>query len=82
VLSLSPGRVLYEVTLPVPHFLLSLDLAHLGFARLWVVPAPAASFFVFLTALRLVHNDFHYALGLPRPVTELWMFLLTSEPVL
>jgi fatty acid desaturase len=79
LLSLSPARILYEVTLPLPYLLLSLYLAHLGFtqSRLWLPAAMLASFFVFLTALRLVHNAFHYALGLPRWATELTMFLNT-----
>ena len=79
LLSLSSARTLYEVTLPVPYLLLSLVLAHLCFTRSWVwLPAAIlASFFVFLTALRLVHNAFHYALGLPRWATEWIMFLNT-----
>jgi fatty acid desaturase len=79
LLSLSPARIVYEVTLPIPYLLFSLFLSHLGFTRswLWFPAAVAASFFVFLTALRLVHNAFHYALGLPRWATELVMFLST-----
>jgi hypothetical protein len=56
-----------------------LYLAHLGFTHspLWLLGAMVASFYVFLTALRQVHNAFHYTLGLPRPATEVWMFLNT-----
>jgi fatty acid desaturase len=79
LLRLPRPRILYEATLPVPYLFLSLYLANLGFTRhwLWLVVAIGASFFVFLTALRVVHNAYHYALGLPRWLTELWMFLHT-----
>lgn len=76
LLAMSPGRALYEATLPLPYLLVSLALAHLALTRnlLWLPAALGVSFFVFLTALRVVHNAFHYALGLPAWATELWMF--------
>ncbi len=62
--------VLVELLLPLPWLVGSLLLAHLG---LWYLALPL-SFVFFLTGLRQVHNAYHYALGLPRAVTEGVMF--------
>jgi fatty acid desaturase len=66
-------EVANELLLPLPWLALSLVLAH---GRLYVL-ALLASFVFFLTGLRLVHNSFHYALGLPRATAEAVMFLLS-----
>lgn len=59
---LSRGEVFLELVMPLPWLASSLWLAwthHFLFA-------PAASFMFFLTGLRLTHNAYHYALGIPR----------------
>jgi fatty acid desaturase len=66
-------EIVAELLLPLPWLALSLTLAHY---RLYI-PALAASFVFFLTGLRVVHNAFHYALGLPRALTEAVMALLS-----
>jgi fatty acid desaturase len=64
--TLSRYEVVRELALPLPWLVGSLWLVHLG----RIVPALGCSFFFFLCGLRLVHNAYHYALGLPRVWTE------------
>lgn len=52
---LSRGEVARELLLSLPWLALSLPLAQCG----WYGPALIASFFLFLTGLRQVHNAFH-----------------------
>lgn len=66
LLPLSPFEVLRELCLPLPWLLGSWWLAHEG----WMLPALACSFVFFLCGLRVVHNGYHFALGLPRAWTE------------
>ena len=73
LLPLHATDVVAELLLPLPWLVLSLALAHY---RLYV-PALLVSFVFFLTGLRVVHNAFHYALGLPRALTETVMALLS-----
>jgi fatty acid desaturase len=58
--TLRPGERLRELLLPLPWLLLALVAARVS---LWVVALPA-SFYFFLTGLRLVHDVFHGNLGL------------------
>jgi fatty acid desaturase len=57
---LRPAERLWELLLPLPWLLLELVAARRG---LWVL-ALVASFYFFLTGLRLVHDTFHGNLGL------------------
>src|SRR5205814_3345369 len=41
------------------------------------LPALAFSFIFFLCGLRVVHNAYHYAIGIPKPATEWVMFTLS-----
>ena len=73
LVAVSPGAAVKELLLPAPWLVLSLYLAgeHLYPAAL------AASFVFFLTGLRVVHNAYHYALGLPRLATEAVMAIFS-----
>jgi fatty acid desaturase len=66
-------QVLRELTLSLPWLALSLLLA----AHALYLPALAASFMLFLTGLRQVHNAHHYALGLSRRATEWFLFVMS-----
>jgi fatty acid desaturase len=63
-----------ELMLPTLWLLASLAAAGLG----WHVVALSLSFMFFLAGLRVVHNAFHHALGLPRLATDavLWAMSL------
>lgn len=65
------GETLAELLLPVCWLAASLAIASRG----WYVLALPVSFVFFLTGLRIVHNGFHLALGLPRRATDsvLWV---------
>jgi fatty acid desaturase len=65
--------VVKEVVLYVPWLLVSWVLAHHGY---WYLALPF-SFIFFLCGLRVVHNAYHYAMGLPRWATEWVMFILS-----
>jgi fatty acid desaturase len=73
LVSLTPWEVLSEPLLPLPWLAASLLAAHAG---CWPL-AMACSFMLFLTALRVAHNAYHYALGLPHWVTEWVMFAMS-----
>ena len=73
LVGLSRYEVVRELWLPVPWLLASLWLAHQGL----LLPALACSFAFFLCGLRLVHNAYHYALGLPRAATEAVMLVMS-----
>ncbi|MDB5101458.1 MAG: fatty acid desaturase [Cyanobacteria bacterium RYN_339] len=66
LVGLSRYEVVRELLLPLPWLGASLALAA---AHGWLA-ALACSFVFFLCGLRLVHNAYHYALGLPRGWTE------------
>ena len=69
------GReIVAELLLPLAWLACSLFAASLG----WHVFALGLSFIFFLAGLRLVHNAFHHALGLPRWATDgvLWVMSL------
>jgi fatty acid desaturase len=71
--ALRPWEVLSEPLLPLPWLAASLLAADRG----WRPAAVACSFMLFLTGLRVVHNAYHYALGLPRWATEWVMFAMS-----
>lgn len=73
LISLTPLEVACEPLLPLPWLAASLLAASAG---CWPLAA-ACSFMLFLTALRVAHNAYHYALGLPRWATEWLMFLMS-----
>src|SRR5262245_43654630 len=73
LVGLTRFEVLRELTLSLPWLALSLLLA----ARGLYLPALAASFMLFLTGLRQVHNAHHYALGLSRRATEWFLFAMS-----
>jgi len=66
-------QIVHELCLPLPWLLLSLFSSHLG----WYLLSPIAAFYFFLTGLRVTHNAFHHALGLPRWATDVVMFVLS-----
>lgn len=73
LVKVSRTEVLCELMLPLPWLAASLFAAARGIWPLaWV-----GSFMLFLTGLRLVHNAYHYAVGLPRPATEWVMFAMS-----
>lgn len=70
---LSRSETARELLLSLPWFVLSLYLAWLHLYPLALI----ASFFFFLTGLRQAHDAHHYNLGLPRGVTDCFLFLLS-----
>lgn len=66
-------EVFKELGICVPWITTSLVLAHF---RLYLF-ALGFSFIFFLTGLRVVHNAYHYAIGIPRLATEWVMFILS-----
>ncbi|MES2207548.1 MAG: fatty acid desaturase [Pseudomonadota bacterium] len=73
LIRLSQSEIINELTLSLPWLLISWFAA---FHNIYLV-ALACSFMFFLTGLRQVHNAYHYALGLSRPLTE-WVMLIMS----
>lgn len=73
LVTLRPSERLGEVLLPLPWLLAEcLAVRH----DLWPV-ALAASFYFYLTGLRLVHDSFHGNLGLPRRATDLLLLVMS-----
>ena len=74
LVAVSGRETVTELLLPIWWLASSLFAASLG----WYIPALALSFMFFLAGLRVVHNAFHYALGLPRWATDavLWTMSL------
>lgn len=64
-------EIVKELFLPVPWLVMSLTSAYYQFYLLSVICA----FYFFLTSLRVSHNAFHYALGLPRRFTDIIMLV-------
>lgn len=73
LLSLSRWEIVKELLLVVPWVSTALVLAYQG----WYLLALGFSFTFFLCGLRVVHNAYHYALGIPRLGTEWVMFILS-----
>jgi fatty acid desaturase len=73
LLALNRWEIVKELLLVFPWLGVSLVLAHFGY---WYVALPF-SFIFFLCGLRVVHNAYHYAMGIPRPATEWVMYILS-----
>lgn len=73
LLPLTTWEVVGELLLCLPWLTVSLVLAHHGH---YLMALPF-SFILFLCGLRVVHNAYHYALGIKRPATEWVMFLIS-----
>ncbi len=73
LLTLSRWEIVKEIFFWSPWLLLSLVLAHAGY---WFIALPF-SFIFFLCGLRVTHNAYHYAMGLPKLATELVMYTLS-----
>ncbi len=73
LLTLSRWEIVKELFLVFPWLATSLVLAQLGF---WYIALPF-SFIFFLCGLRVVHNAYHYAMGISKIGTELVMFVLS-----
>lgn len=67
------NEIWLELSLPLPWLLIAWWSAAQAFYPLTMF----AAFYFFLTGLRVTHNAFHYALGLPRSVTDGVMLLLS-----
>lgn len=73
LVALTPLETGRELTLCLPWLTLSLALA----AGHLYLPALAASFMMFLTGLRQVHNGHHHALGVGRRANEWFLFAMS-----
>lgn len=73
LLPLSGYEVARELALPLPWLVASCALAQAG----QLPGALLCSFAFFLCGLRLVHNGYHFALGLPRRATEAVLFAMS-----
>ncbi len=73
LLELSTWEVVKELLLVFPWLITSLVLAYHGH----YIFALGFSFIFFLTGLRVVHNAYHYAMGIPRWATEWVMYVLS-----
>jgi fatty acid desaturase len=71
--ALSRWEIIKELLLPAPWLIASWLFAAHG----WLLPALLVSFMFFLAGLRLVHNAYHYAVGVPRWLTEGIMAVLS-----
>ena len=79
LLHLSRWEVVKELLLPLPWLGLSLWAFHLAAVHnpAWALLALGGTFFFFLTGLRVVHNAYHYAVGVSKLGHELIMFTLS-----
>lgn len=73
LLILKPKDILLELSLSLPWLMLSFYFAYKN-NYLFALPC---SFMFFLTGLRQVHNAFHFALGISRPFTHKFMYMLS-----
>src|SRR4051812_47691825 len=73
LVSVSRGEILWELMLPMLWFAGSLIAVASGHVAI----ALGLSFMFFLTGLRIVHNAFHNALGIPRPATDAVLWLMS-----
>jgi fatty acid desaturase len=73
LLQVTRWEVVKELLLVFPWLAVSLLLAYYG----WYFFAAGFSFFFFLCGLRVVHNAYHYAMGISRLATEWVMFCLS-----
>lgn len=80
LMELSTWEVVRELLIFVPWLATSLFFAYLAGSTgqiAWYLPAMACSFMLFLVGLRQVHNAYHYALGISKPLTE-WVIYFNS----
>src|SRR5262245_18947463 len=70
---LTKGERFWELTLPLPWFVLSLYF----YGRGWWWAGLACSFFLFLTGLRESHNAQHCSLGISRRAHDYVLFALS-----
>ena len=79
LVTLSRTQVFCELLMVFPWLIGSLVCADYASRTHWLLYCPALvlSFIFFLTGLRVVHNAYHYALGVPRQVTEWVIFGLS-----
>jgi fatty acid desaturase len=73
LLVLNRWEIIKELLLVFPWLITSLVLAYQG----WYLFALGFSFIFFLCGLRVVHNAYHYCMGITRPATEWVMFFLS-----
>ena len=73
LIPLSSREKVLELFHPLPWLLLSLWLYQ---SRFWYL-GPLASFYFFLTGLRLSHGAQHYSLGVPRWMQDVVLFVLS-----
>jgi fatty acid desaturase len=73
LVALTPAERIWELTLSLPWLVLSL----ICYAHGWWWWGLPCSFYFFLTGLRQSHNAQHYSLGLPRPVQDVVLFVLS-----
>lgn len=73
LLTLSPVEKTWELVLSLPWLAGSLVCYHAG----WSVLGGFCSFYFFLTGLRQSHGAQHYSLGVPRPVQDGILFVLS-----
>lgn len=73
LMQLTRRDVISELLISLPWLISSCLFAYLS----WYIPALFCSFMFFLTGLRQVHNAFHFALGISKPMTHYFMFLLS-----
>jgi fatty acid desaturase len=73
LLILSRWEIVKELLLVFPWLIASLVLAQAG----WYLVALPFSFIFFLCGLRVVHNAYHYVMGISRPATEWVMYALS-----
>ena len=73
LISLSAREIVLELALPLTWLAASLCAAAVG----WYPIALGLSFMFFLTGLRIVHNAFHNALGLPAWLTDVVLWIMS-----
>src|SRR6185503_476968 len=73
LLALSRWEIFKEIVFYLPWLTISLVLAHYKLYPLSL----GFSFIFFLCGLRVVHNAYHYAMGISRPATEWVMFVIS-----
>jgi fatty acid desaturase len=74
LVTLTAAEKTWELTLSLPWLLASIWCYGQG----WWAAGLACSFYFFLTGLRQSHNAQHYALGLPRIVQDVVLFVLSA----
>jgi hypothetical protein len=73
LVALTPLEKTWELALGLPWLFLSLWC----YGHRWWWAGLTCSFYLFLTGLRQSHNAQHYALGLPRPIQDIVLSILS-----